>query len=260
MEKDAYAPATVAIHIFALPKLPEEAAHNGLLDPQTAAGVCSIRGPRRLGRRLGNWLRVSEAEALISLPDADTLKGVRDQGILCVGIGCGLRRGEIGQLMIDHLQQRNGRWLIVDHMVKHRRIRTVPMPDWVKGFVDAWLARAGIRSGRVFRAVNKAGKISGPSLTPQAVYEVARTYGYRAGLRVAPHDLRRTFAKLSREGGASIEQIQHSLGHSSLTTTERYLGLEQDLSSAPGDRIRLQIQSRQTSSNVGKTESFLSII
>jgi len=97
-------------------------------------------------------------------------------------------------------------------------------------------------------------------LTPQAVYEVARTYGYRAGLRVAPHDLRRTFAKLSREGGASIEQIQHSLGHSSLTTTERYLGLEQDLSSAPGDRIRLQIHPKQTSSNVGKTESFLSII
>ena len=129
MEKDAYAPATVAIHIFALPKLPEEAAHNGLLDPQTAAGVCSIRGPRRLGRRLGNWLRVSEAEALISLPDADTLKGVRDQGILCVGIGCGLRRGEIGQLMIDHLQEGNGRWLIVDLIVKHRRIRTVPMPN-----------------------------------------------------------------------------------------------------------------------------------
>lgn len=44
MEKDAYAPATVAIHIFALRKLPEEAAHNGLLYPQTAAGVCSIRG------------------------------------------------------------------------------------------------------------------------------------------------------------------------------------------------------------------------
>jgi hypothetical protein len=55
MEKDAYAPATVAIHISALRKLAEEAADNGLLDPQTAAGVCSIRGPRRLGRRLGNW-------------------------------------------------------------------------------------------------------------------------------------------------------------------------------------------------------------
>ena len=93
LEKDGYAPATVAIHISALRKLAEEAAHNGLLDPQAAAGVCSIRGPRRLGRRLGNWLGVSEAEALICVPGADTLKGVRDQAILCVGIGCGLRRG-----------------------------------------------------------------------------------------------------------------------------------------------------------------------
>jgi integrase len=255
LEKDAYAPATVAIHISALRKLAEEAAHNGLLDPQAAAGVCSLRGPRRLGRRLGNWLGVSEAEALICTPDPDTLKGVRDQAILCVGIGCGLRRGEIARLMIDHFQQRNGRWLIVDLMGKHRRIRTVPMPEWVKHFVDAWLAASEIRSGRVFRAVNKAGRISGPSLTPQAVYEVARTYGYRAGLRVAPHDLRRTFAKLSREGGASIEQIQHSLGHSSLTTTERYLGLEQDLSSAPGDRIHLQIGPKHLISSVEKAET-----
>ena len=150
-----------------------------------------------------------------------------------MGIGCGLRRGEIGQLVIDHLQQGNGRWLIVDLMSKHRRIRTVPMPDWVKGFVDACLHGLGSDRAESFGPLTKRGRSVDLSLTPQAVYEVARTYGYRAGLRVAPHDLRRTFAKLSREGGASIEQIQHSLGHSSLTTTERYLGLEQDLRAHP---------------------------
>jgi integrase len=60
-------------------------------------------------------------------------------------------------------------------------------------------------------------------------------------MTIAPHDLRRTFAKLAHAGEARVEQIQYSLGHSSLTTTERYLGLEQDLVDAPGDRIHLAL-------------------
>lgn len=241
IEREGYAPATVAIHLAALRKLAEEAAEEGLLDPRTAAGVCRLRGPRRLGRRLGNWLGLDEAEALIRAPGADTLKGIRDQAILCVLIGCGLRRSEIAALSREHLQQREGRWLFADIVGKHGRVRTVPVPEWVMQHVQRWLTRAGVASGRVFRAISKGGEISGSSITPQAVYEVARTYGYRAGLRIAPHDLRRTFAKLAYSGGAPVEQIQICLGHASLTTTEVYLGLKQDLRNAPGDRIHLKI-------------------
>jgi len=241
IEREGYAPATVAIHLAALRKLAEEAADEGLLDVQVAASVCRLRGPRRLGRRLGKWLGVEEAEALICAPGADTLKGLRDQAILCVAIGCGLRRSEVAALVVDHLQIRDGRWLIADIVGKHGRIRTVPVPAWVMDHIQRWLDRADISSGRVFRAMNKAFQITGASLTPQAVYEVARTYGYRAGLRVAPHDLRRTFAKLAYSGGAAVDQIQYSLGHASLTTTELYLGIRQDLRHAPGDRIQLKV-------------------
>jgi site-specific recombinase XerD len=58
---------------------------------------------------------------------------------------------------------------------------------------------------------------------------------------VAPHNLRRTFAKLAHEGGAAIDQIQLSLGHDAISTTENYLGVEQDLSDAPCDHLRLRI-------------------
>jgi integrase len=44
-----------------------------------------------------------------------------------------------------------------------------------------------------------------------------------------PHDLRRTFAKLAYKGGAKLDEIQLSLGHASIQTTERYLGVQQDL-------------------------------
>ena len=243
LERQGYASATVSIHLAALRKLAEEAADAGLLDPQTASGICRVRGPRRLGRRLGNWLGADEAEALILTPDTATTKGVRDRAILCVSIGCGLRRSETAALAFEHLQLRNGRWLLADVIGKHGRIRTVPVPLWVMEYLTAWLSRAGITAGRVFRAVNKAGVVVGLSMTPQAVYEVARTYGYRAGLNVKPHDLRRTFAKLAFSGGAPVEQIQYSLGHASLTTTEVYLGLKQDLLQAPGDQIHLKLSS-----------------
>ena len=61
------------------------------------------------------------------------------------------------------------------------------------------------------------------------------------GLDVAPHDLRRTFAKLAHKGGAGLDQMQLSLGHASIQTTERYLGVEQDLTDAPCDRLGLRL-------------------
>jgi len=60
--------------------------------------------------------------------------------------------------------------------------------------------------------------------------------------KIAPHDLRRTFAKLAHKGGSGINQIQISLGHASIKATERYLGVEQDLTDAPGDHLGLRLE------------------
>lgn len=58
---------------------------------------------------------------------------------------------------------------------------------------------------------------------------------------IAPHDLRRTCAKLCRAAGGELEQIQLLLGHASVQTTERYLGTKQDLVHAPNDGIKLRV-------------------
>ncbi len=60
-------------------------------------------------------------------------------------------------------------------------------------------------------------------------------------LQIAPHDLWRMFAKLAHKGHAALEQIQISLGHASIQTTERYLGIEQDLTDAPCDHLGLRV-------------------
>ena len=242
LERQGYAPSTVALQLSAIRKLATEAADNALLDPQIAAAVNRIRGPRRLGRRVGNWLSASQAADLIQAPESQTLKGSRDAAVLALSIGCGLRRSEIASLTVAHLQLREGRWIIADLIGKAGRIRTVPIPDWAKIRLDVWLKRAMITSGRVFRSINKADTLTGERITSQAVYEIVKTYGSRVGSPVAPHDLRRTFAKLAHAGNATVDQIQYSLGHATLTTTERYLGLAQNLVDAPGDRIRLPLE------------------
>ena len=120
------------------------------------------------------------------------------------------------------------------------RVRTVPMPSWAKAALDRWATVAQITEGPVLRPLDKAGRIGPGPLTPQAIFETVAAYGLRIGVRITPHDLRRTFAKLAHQGRAPLEQIQISLGHASIQTTERYLGLRQNLHDAPCDRLGLR--------------------
>ncbi|MBV9357805.1 MAG: tyrosine-type recombinase/integrase [Chloroflexi bacterium] len=113
-------------------------------------------------------------------------------------------------------------------------------PDQVA--IAAWTERAGIASGRVFRSLRKGdGAALGAGMSTQAIADVVAAYAVPLGIDVAPHDCRRTFAKLAAKGGARLEQIQLSLGHASIRTTERYLGIEQDLTDAPCDRLGLRV-------------------
>jgi len=154
----------------------------------------------------------------------------------------GLRRSEVAALTTEHIQQRDGRWCIVDLFGKHGRVRTVPMPVWVKVAIDAWTALVNVSSGYVFRPVNRGDQTVGERLSGKVVWQLLRPYASAAGVPgIAPHDCRRTAAKLCRAAGGELEQIQLLLGHASVQTTERYLGTKQDLVNAPNDGIKLRL-------------------
>jgi integrase len=142
----------------AVRRLAYEAVDSGLLSPELAAGTHRVRGVRKLGSRLGNWLTAGEAAALWQVPDGRTLTGKRNRAILAILLGCGLRRRELGELKLESLQCREERWAIVDLVDKGRHIRTVPVPNWVKETLDAWLTAAGIENDPLFRYVCRAGK------------------------------------------------------------------------------------------------------
>jgi len=239
LERRGLAPSTINVRMSAIRKLALEAADNGLLAPEIAAGIARARGAKRQGVRIGNWLSREQAEQILGLPDLHTLKGKRDRAVLAVLIGAGLRRNEATALAFEHIQQREGRWVIADLAGKGNHIRTVPIPSWAKSAIDCWAEAAGLTTEFVFRPINKGDRLAGARMSSQAIFNTVRDYAARLGVRIAPHDLRRTFAKLAHKGRAPLEQIQLSLGHASVLTTERYLGLRQDLTDAPCDHLGL---------------------
>ena len=130
---------------------------------------------------------------------------------------------------------------MVDLKGKGGHRRTIPMPSWVKQILDDWVNAANVRSGKLFRRVNRTGKAWGNNIAEKAVWHIVREYAAKAGIdKLAPHDLRRTCARLCYAARGELEQIQFLLGHVSIQTTERYLGCKQRIRSAVNDRIGIE--------------------
>ena len=240
LEQEHYAASTINLRLAAVRRLAYEAADAGLLSPDLAAGIRRVKGAKRLGVRVGNWLTVDQSRTLLGEP-SDSLRGKRDRAILALLIGCGLRRAELAGLGTEDFQVREEHWVIADLIGKGKHIRTVPIPTWTKRAVDEWMRAAGINSGAIFRRVSRLGRIWGAGITPKAIWHIVKAAAKRADIKnLAPHDLRRTCARLCHLAGGELEQIQFLLGHVSVQTTERYLGCKQKLSQAVNDHLGLE--------------------
>jgi integrase len=156
-------------------------------------------------------------------------------------LACGLRKARSRR--IDHgSSSTEGRTLaIVDLLGKGGHVRTVPVPDWVRNELGQWLVAAAIDRGRLFRRVSKAGTTWGEGMTEKAVWHIVKEAARCVGVpKLAPHELRRTCARLCHASRGELEQIQFLLGHLSVQTTERYLGCKQRIRSAVNDHIGIE--------------------
>src|SRR6202162_4361193 len=132
LEQKNLAPSTITVRLAAVRRLAYEASDSGLLSPELAASIRRVKGAKRLGTRIGNWLTADQCG---------------DRAILAVLIGCGLRRAELVGLQSDDLQIREEHWVVANLIGKGKHIRTVPTPGWVKRAVDAWTQAVGITTG-----------------------------------------------------------------------------------------------------------------
>lgn len=241
LEQRNLARSTINVRLAAVRRLAYEAADTGLLSPELAAGIGRVKGAKRLGVRIGNWLTVDQSRMLLQTSRLETTRGKRDRAILALLIGCGLRRAELVGLTVEDFQLREEHWVIADLIGKGKRVRTIPVPSWAKRAVDEWIQAAGISTGRIFRRVNTCGRTWGEEITPKAIWHIVKAAAVRESIKdLAPHDLRRTCARLCHLAGGELEQIQFLLGHASVQTTERYLGSKQKLRQAVNDNLGLE--------------------
>jgi site-specific recombinase XerD len=98
LEARSLGSSSIIIRMSAIRKLAAEAVDNLLLAPELAAGMSRVKSAKSQGIRVGNWLSLRQAQALLSAPDVATTKGLRDRAIIAVLLGCGLRRSEVAAL------------------------------------------------------------------------------------------------------------------------------------------------------------------
>lgn len=187
----------------------------------------------------GKWASRSEALNLLAAPAAGDLKGLRDKAVLAVALTTGLRRAEVASLQFEQMQRREVKgemlWIFAGVMTKKTNLRDIPLLPSTRRAVERWTVAAGIRSGAIFRRIRKGGAVGTTAMTPQAVYQIVKDCS-----DLAPHDLRRTFAEMLKEDGATLQQIQLALGHARLETTERYLKNSQELEDSGVWRLKLK--------------------
>jgi site-specific recombinase XerD len=228
------------VRITAVRKLAVEAADKGLLAPELAAGIARVKGAKSRGVRLGNWLSLRQAQALLNPPDTTTKKGLRERAMLANLLGCCLHRSEVAAITLAHIQQRDNRWCIIDLVGKHGRVRTIPMPTWVKGAIDSWTSAASLSEGPVLRRVNRSNQVRDAGMSEKVVWQLLQQYAAAVGVPgIAPTTcVAHVEAVPGRGRRARTNPIA---AWTRLCTDDGYLGTKQDLIHPPNDGIKLRV-------------------
>lgn len=240
-------PSLINQALAAVKKLAYEARYSpsGCLHESEYRGIEDIKSEKKQGRKTGNWLTIEQVTQLLHSIPTD-LTGCRDRALLAVLAGCALRRSELLSLKPTQIAQREGRWVFADVLGKGNKFRTVPIPAGVKARLDDWISQwdHALESGTLhavvplFCPIRRGGRRLEwtKQLSESAVAYIVRTRAESAGLgKLAPHDLRRTYAKVARKNKSDLDQIQVVLGHSNVSTTQGYVGDNQNLQQSPGD-------------------------
>ena len=176
-------------------------------------------------------LASGQASALISSPDLDDLKGLRDCAVIALLLCTGIREQELSNLVVNDLRQTYGGELAL-HVREGKGCKTRLVPygelSWCLAIVERWLDRAGISEGPVFKGLYRGTRKLRPGkLSVRAIEYILDDYPIMIDgvlRKVKPHDCRRTYARRLYEAGLGLMEVQQNLGHADHKTTEKYIG------------------------------------
>ncbi|MEM7346709.1 MAG: tyrosine-type recombinase/integrase [Chloroflexota bacterium] len=176
-------------------------------------------------------LTVEQANRLMNAPGLDTLSGLRNTAIIALMLCTGIRENELCHIGVEDLRQRFGSELALHVRQgkgwKERLVPYGPM-EWVLILIDAWLRSARISEGAVFRGIYKSERKLRPNrISVRAIQYIIGKYKLLIDgelVKVAPHDLRRTYARRLYDADVKVEAIQQNMGHVDSSTTLKYIG------------------------------------
>jgi integrase/recombinase XerC len=210
-------PASIGRKLAALRSCGRFLVRRGVIERNHAR---EVRGPRQ-PRKLVSALPIDEATQLVEGRAVGGASRPRDVAILELLYASGLRVSELSGLDVDALDRADR---AVRVLGKGRKERIVPYGEQAARALEAWLGARGERPGPLF--TNPRGR----RLTVRSIYTIVRRSARAAGITraVSPHTLRHTFATHLLDGGADLRMIQELLGHSRLSTTQRYTHVAAD--------------------------------
>lgn len=198
----------------------------GKIEKNPAAELASPK----VRRPLPTFVSVDAAKEIVESPDEATATGARDRAVLELLYGCGLRVSELSGLSLGDVDLADKSVRVLG---KGRKERIVPLGSKAQDAVRAYLARRAElvhpkRRTQDARALFLSTR--GARLNVRAVQLLVARYGALGAGRadLHPHALRHTCATHLLDGGADLRAIQEMLGHSSLSTTQRYTHVSMD--------------------------------
>ena len=194
-------------------------------------GIRRLRGSAQVGKAP---LLPDDLRAMVGLLD-ESLSGRRDRALLLLGFAGAFRRSELVSLDVGDLVVRPGGLVVtlrrsktdqegqgtVKGIPRGRSAATCPVRA-----VEAWLRAAQLRSGPLFRPVDRHGHVSARRLAPFTVVRVVKRLAAAAGLdpsQYAGHSLRAGLATAAAQAGASERAIMRQTGHHSERMVRRYI-------------------------------------
>lgn len=224
--------ATVNLSLSAIREMARAMAANGIDIDGRHDDILSIANVKGERVRHGNWLTGEQVKQLLSLPDRTTIKGVRDYAILITAFSTGLRRAELCSLQYSNIERIGGQWELTAVDCKGGAVRSLPISSEVKNalchlnYKTAALYGFQCMDGWIFTGVNSGDNPQHrpAPMTTGAIYKIIKSYGELIGIAIAPHDVRRSFARLLHENGHDLIQIGDALGHKATGGASTYIG------------------------------------
>lgn len=230
-------PATINTYLYGLKGVAREAWALGQISSDDHQHIQSLKPVRGSRLSKGRVLSQADIDALLQTCQADRSEiGVRDYAMMQILLGVGLRRAEIVSLDLANLAPSSGKIRVLGKGNKEREAY-LPSVGWRA--LNYWIDQVrGAEPGPLFCRIRKGGDVQGTRLSAQSVLHILQNRCTEAGIEhVAPHDLRRTYATMLIEDGNDLVTVRNSMGHASVSTTERYIRPDEEAFRRASERL-----------------------